>query len=132
MKRIFLLFTAVCSLTIVSCSEDDQDVVQNPYEVFAGTWQGTFSGDDHGTWTANINNQGEVSGTVHSEGYDITFTLSGTVNELGVLEAHYNYQSSGLMPGGNFNGTLTSNTGNGQWDSPNDAMNGTWEGTKNN
>ena len=55
-------------LITFSCSSNDDNDVQA--SKFQGTWIGTYSGDDdYGTWTANIDAEGKVTGTAVTSVY---------------------------------------------------------------
>jgi len=48
--------------SMVSRTQASNTFRSNLTALFAGNYQGNFSGDDTGTWTATINNNGEISG----------------------------------------------------------------------
>ncbi len=77
--------------------------------LLAGDYQGTFSGDDTGTWTATINSAGVLTGTVASNSI-------GTVNASGNINSSGQATMSGTVGSTVFSGTF-SNTG---------SVTGTW------
>jgi len=114
-----------------ACSSDDNTPVEqvNPYEKFKGTWVGTFSGGDTGSWTATIDETGKATGTVTSNSVaSVNFALIGNVTENGTINVSYSYSGQEV---GTMTGTLTETTGSGTWTSPLQDLDGTWTGAKN-
>ena len=71
-------------------------------EAFAGTYSGTFSGDDNGTWTAVVDSTGNVTGSgVSSAGGN--FLVSGNVTRGGAIS----FTSGTVTAGANFSGTIS-------------------------
>lgn len=94
MKNLFLFLT-VMTFTFQSCSSDDDsnDIDNEPQTAdnsqYAGTWSGTYDGDDTGTWSFVISEAGNfVSGRSHSNNgnvsnySNVTITASGQVYSL--------------------------------------------------
>jgi len=54
----------------------------NLIALFAGNYQGTFSGDDSGSWTVTINNNGNISGLRESVNFGIA-KIAGSVDSSG-------------------------------------------------
>ena len=52
-------------------------------DAFAGSYSGTFSGDDSGTWSASISSDGLVTGELHSTANGSTAVHLGMVDSLG-------------------------------------------------
>ena len=48
-QAVIIALLIVTAFSVVSCDSDDNTTV-NPYAQFQGNWNGTFSGDDEGTW----------------------------------------------------------------------------------
>jgi len=121
---LFSLFIA----TTYSCNSDDNSTIiqPNPFEKFKGNWQGTYTGDANGTWTATFNENGIAEGTLVSG--SSTFKLTAEVNENGIINAEY---KSGTTVVGTMTGTLTDKTGLGTWVNTIQNYTGTWQGTKN-
>lgn len=115
MKKI--LFFALLILASTSCKKSDN----NPFE---GTWSGTFTGNDNGTWTVYVNDNGTVSGSGRSTVANSTFTISGRINNAGNLLATFGTSSLD----GTFNGTMSGTQANGTWS--NGTYQGPWSGTK--
>jgi len=133
MKKHFLTICIFSTLAFgsVSCdSSDDNHVHQeNKLEKFKGTWVGTFSGGDTGSWTAIIDAAGKATGTVTSNSVaSVNFVLTGNVTENGTINVSYSYNGQEV---GTMTGTLTEKTGSGTWESPLQDLDGTWTGTKN-
>jgi len=115
MKKI--LFYAMLVLAISACKKSDS----NP---FKGTWSGTFTGNDSGTWTVSVNDNGTVTGTGTSVVAASAFTISGRINNAGNLLATFGTSSLD----GTFNGTMSGTTASGTWS--NGIYQGPWTGTK--
>ena len=115
MKKI--LFFAMLVLAISSCKKSEN----NP---FVGNWAGTFTGNDNGTWSVTVNDNGTVSGSGRSTVANSTFTISGRVNNAGSLLATFG--TSSLE--GTFNGSMSGTTASGTW--ANGNYQGPWTGRK--
>ncbi|VAW81067.1 hypothetical protein MNBD_GAMMA14-392 [hydrothermal vent metagenome] len=91
-------------------------------ELLAGNYQGTFAGDDTGTWTATINSAGTLTGTV-------TSNTIGSVNATGSISSSGQATMSGTVGTTVFSGAF-SNTGSvsGTWSDGVDS--GTFTGSK--
>lgn len=124
------IFSALALGTISCDANDDQHEHQeNKLEKFKGTWVGTFSGGDSGSWTATIDAAGKASGTVVSNSApSVNFVLTGNVTENGTIAISYSYNNQEV---GTMTGTLTEKTGSGTWASPIQDLEGNWTGTKN-
>jgi hypothetical protein len=109
---------------IISDIPDFPDVAS-----YAGTYIGTFTGDDWGTWTVTIDSQGNISGSYYSQQFYHTVSISGSVDSYGNLTM----ATGGTSTGADFVGTVDS-LGNvqGTWDNPYDDYSGTFSGSKNN
>ncbi|NCP58701.1 MAG: hypothetical protein GW839_00150 [Flavobacteriales bacterium] len=122
MKKQILLITIILGLMTLSCSKnDDQD------SEYQGTWTGTFSGiQDNGTWTANIDSNGKLTGTTNSTVLKISLSLNGNVSSSGVFIATAGSASNSAE----FNGKMSGTTGSGTWANTKAGINGTWSGNK--
>ena len=78
---------------------------------FAGTYSGTFSGEDAGTWSVTITQSGGVSGSGHSNGLGVSFSVTGQVTAQGALTM------GSVTAGANFYGTINPANGatSGSW-----------------
>ena len=81
---------------------------------FAGTYEGTFTGDDSGTFTVVVDTTGNITGTGESITFGI-FDISGTVDPSGNIELVAGNTSIGAI----FSGTIA----------PDGTVSGTWEST---
>lgn len=130
MKKVILaaiLFATASTFT--SCSSDDNSKeIVNTDSKFKGTWTGTYSGNDSGTFTALIDANGAFTGQASSSDAAVVFVIKGNVNDSGELDADFYSNDS---PVGEFNGTLTSNSGHGTWTNMIVNFMGTWQATKN-
>ncbi|WP_066435864.1 hypothetical protein [Chryseobacterium sp. CCH4-E10] len=120
MKKIFLLvFTA---FLFIGCK--DEDTIYD----FIGTWAGTYSGTEKGSWNIVVASDGKVTGTLDSEQTTENYYISGTLTESGELNA-----TIGSPEDGEFKGTLTRDKkGSGTWvnELPTPTRSGTWTGEK--
>ena len=121
MKKLLFLSFVLCTIFITSCSKDDEKA-----SPFQGSWSGTYTGPDTGTWTANINAEGVIAGSVDSDLLNFPLPLQGVVNDQGEFTSTVGTAQLGLT----FTGQLTSNTGQGTWESTDASSSGTWTGTK--
>ena len=126
MKKTLIAFVLSAGFWAVSCSSDDNNPAVNPYEKFQGTWTGTFSGEDEGTWTANIDDTGKATGKIESNTMTFPFDLEGQISENGEINMEY---TSGTSAGGTMTGTMTETSASGIWSGF--GLQGTWEGAKN-
>jgi len=107
--KLFLVLIAV-TLIFQACSSDDVNDPITEISQYAGTWSGTYNGDDNGTWTITFSADGLfVSGSGYSNVADVTFkTTSATVTADGGITSRAE------------NGTVGTAQVNG------DTVNGTW------
>ena len=122
MKKQILLITIILGLMTLSCSKnDDQD------SEYQGTWTGTYTGtQDNGTWTANIDSNGKVTGTTSSNVFNGTLQLNGNISSNGAFRATAGSASNGAE----FTGQMTDTSGSGTWAKTTSGINGTWSGNK--
>lgn len=92
--------------------------------VFAGQWEGAYTGDDTGTFSVNISATGQISGTGYSNNWYENFSLSGTVNSDG------SFNAGNTSTGATFTGTITGNNLMGNWNNPTTDESGTFVGQK--
>jgi hypothetical protein len=92
---------------------------------FAGTWSGSYAGDETGTWNCTITPSGTVSGVTHTPEGD--YTLSGTVTREGDMTA----TAGDVTTGATFEGQMkTGGTVHGTWVNPWYRMDGTFTGNR--
>lgn len=84
-----------------------------PVDSYAGTYGGTFSGDDDGNFQAVILQDGTATSTGHSNKYGATFTATGKVNNAGFVSL------GSTSTGAEFSGTI----------SREGVLTGTWKNT---
>ena len=113
---------------LVGCTQEEDPVVEDPKSAYMGTWEGTFSGDDSGTWTMLVDQEGAFSGTVYASGGQNPYPLTGTVDDTGAMEAYIDINGSIL----DFDGQVAPDkvTASGTWGNPALKLTGTWEGSK--
>ncbi len=123
MKNLLLMLTVV-TLTFYSCTNDDDDDIPviSPY---AGTWSGTYDGDDSGTWITVISDSGKlVKGSSYSNNAQQTFG-----------QAAQTITADGVGKGTSSNGTwsdsqFTGNNVTGTWYNPTNNLRGTHTGIR--
>ena len=119
--KISLLFIV---LFTVGCSKDDEDT--GDLELYVGSWSGTFSGSDSGTFLVTIYIDGEVSGTAFSNNLKQNIPLNGEIDESGNFDAVLGVSDSGAS----FTGKFTETKASGTWKNPPLNFSGTWNGVK--
>ena len=125
-KSILLAFTFLTLFFLNSCSNNDDNNSNSAFP-YQGNWSGTFTGtQDNGSWTANVNSLGVVTGTAISAVFSETYQLNGTVSNTGVFTATLGTSSVG----GQFNGQINGTNVSGTWINTSANMNGNWTGTK--
>ena len=112
-------------LIVSSCSNDEEaDTIDSK---LVGSWSGTYSGDDRGVWTVNVNASGQVTGTATSTFTTDSAAISGSVSSNGTLSA-----TLGNSENREFVGLLEEdNTASGTWVDTQRDQSGTWAGQKN-
>ncbi len=118
---IAIMFIAV-GTSLYSCNNDDDDPVASPY---AGTWSGTYDGDDTGTWILVISDGGTlVKGSGYSNSSQQTVgSASFYVTADGVGKG---VDSSGILSFSQFTGNKVTGT----WRFPNRSASGTLTGSR--
>ena len=125
MKKQILLITIILAMITLSCSSNDDN--DNPTSEFQGIWTGTYSGEaDSGTWTANIDSNGEVTGNTNSSVFNVSLQLNGNISSNGAFTATAGSASNGAE----FNGQMTGTNGSGTWTNTNAGFSGNWSGSK--
>lgn len=124
MKINLLIFIALFTFAFSSCKDDTTTTTPTPTDTFPydGNWTGDYIGDDQGTVTITIDNDGKLSGSAYSNNAMSTFALTGTVGTDGKLDA------TSASTGATFAGTLTPTSGTGTW--TNNTIGGSWSATK--
>ena len=127
-KTLTLLFFVTLSslyVTTTSCSKDDDKDAIEVDEAIVGAWQGTYSGDDSGTFQMTINAQGKISGSATSTNTGETFTLTGSVKN-----SDGGFSAGSTSNGATFTGTVAGTSMNGTWESSQYGTSGTFTGSK--
>ena len=109
--------------SMVSRTQASNVFRSNLTALFSGDYQGNFSGDDTGTWTATINNNGDISGLRKS-------TIFGDAGISGGVDSSGQSTIKGNIDTVVFSGTFTRN-GNvsGSW-LDDDGSSGTYSGQR--
>jgi len=120
-------------LIFSGCGGDDDDSAESNIDLsqYSGTWIGTFSGTDTGTWEVVIDSQGNATGTGFSNDLNQTYNIYGKANQNNVLEFEASFDGGGTI-GSKFTGTFSdTNTCSGTWTNENySSEHGTFEGSK--
>lgn len=122
MKHITKLFALLLIVFSMACSNDDDDMKV----VYAGSWAGTFAGDDSGTFEVTISENGKVTGDAFSNNLQQNLPLNGQIDSSGDLRAVLGSAENGASFTGKFSNTSASGT----WNNPSFQGSGTWSGTK--
>lgn len=102
-KYLFILILPL----LFYCSDDQDDPNLNS-SIFSGLWSGVFEGDDNGTWTFSVYESGNLNGTFTSKDDNIIYTLEGSVDNTGIVEANIILNSIVGSISGNLNDSLSS------------------------
>jgi len=128
MKK-FLSLLMVC-FVLVACSKDDGDDDQELMAQYLGPWQGTYAGDDSGTWMITIFEDGTVTGSAFSSTSLTNLDITGQVNP----DGNINLTAGTVSNNATFTGSLnaTNGTASGTWQNATSTppSQGTWVGTK--
>ena len=79
--------------------------------VFKGFWSGGFTGNDLGTWTLTVQNNGTMEGSFTSKDFNEIYSLSGFVDENGVIQASLALENTV----GSFDGNLNNGEASGSY-----------------
>lgn len=123
MKNTIKILVVLLTLINLGCSSDGDEVVEID---FYGNWFGTFDGDDSGTFSVFIHEDGSVTGDALSNELQRTTSLTGNIDSSGNFEAVLGSADSGAS----FKGRFTENSASGTWDNPEFQSSGTWTGSK--
>lgn len=124
MKKLFLLLTVI-TFTFQSCSSSDDAVEE--ISPFAGTWVGTYDGDDTGRWVLVVSNSGIVTRSS---------TFSNNINATSPGTTGHKIPDSGAVTTTQPNGSvstiqITGDTLTGTWINPKQGnISGTLSGSR--
>jgi hypothetical protein len=132
MRNSTKLIMGMLALTLgaTSCSTSDDDV--KPIDeinahLYMGSWNGTFSGDDDGTWTIEADSIGVFTGVLTSNQSGSDYDIQGSVDASGTFTAIILVNADTI----DFTGQgKDGNSASGTWKNPGLFVEGTWEGTK--
>ncbi|WP_318309221.1 hypothetical protein [Flagellimonas crocea] len=124
MKHFKIIYVILALVVGVSCSNNDEGDAQQV--IFAGNWSGTYVGDDSGTWTASIDDEGTVQGEALSNDSDQPLPLEGRIDSSGDFRATL----GSVQFGATFEGVFTQENASGTWENETYEISGTWTGTK--
>jgi hypothetical protein len=124
------LFIFVSALFMASCQEDEPAADPQPVDTsnpYMGDWEGTFEGDDNGTWNIVVDKEGDFTGQLFSENAQSNHPMNGSFAEDGTLTATIDVDGVII----DFTGKGTNgNTASGTWSNPAFMISGTWSGNK--
>lgn len=127
-KMLALLMTSIVGVT-TSC-KDEASTTPTPQitnHAYMGTWQGTFSGDDSGTWDMVADKDGKFMGEMYSENSKQSYPLTGSIDNNGKFDALIIVSGDTI----NFDGQGSGGTSaSGTWENPSYMISGTWVGAK--
>lgn len=118
------LLGVLTSSPVVSAEDALSHVSGSILNLYAGSYTGTFAGDDSGTWSATIDSDGVITGTFTGTS---SGTLSGSIDTSGSM---FFSTSGNTSEGTVFSGTIDISTGSaaGTWSDDEDS--GTYAGNK--
>ncbi|RDY60165.1 hypothetical protein [Flagellimonas nanhaiensis] len=122
MKNMIKILMLSIVFVTLGCSSDGDEA---PEIDFYGNWFGTFDGDDSGTFSVFIHEDGSVTGDAVSNNLQQTLPLNGQINDSGNLNAVLGSAENGAT----FTGRFTETTSSGTWNNPSNGS-GTWTGSK--
>lgn len=130
MKKLnsLVLIALLCVGTFISSCKKDDDEPAKTENAYKGSWEGTFTGDDAGTWTATISGSGAITGSVKSNNLPGTsFPVSGSVSSAGKFEAVTIIMGDSVVFTGDGSG---GSVAAGLWENANAGLVGIWSGEK--
>lgn len=104
--------------------DDNAEATGDGAAQFAGSWSGTYGGEENGTWSCSVDAAGSIRGT--TQGPEGSFTLVGTVSGGGDFAA----TAGDVTTGASFSGRMTTTTVSGTWRNPYYDLQGTFAGNK--
>jgi hypothetical protein len=99
-NRIFLRFKDAGGVTRGSTSVAVR--TETDLQAFVGTYSGTFSGDDSGTWTVIVDSAGNLTGSGAASAAG-NFQISGNVTRSGAIS----FTAGTVTAGASFSGTIS-------------------------
>ena len=99
MKKLLLLL--LCVPLLFSCREkkdNEKEKSKINFSEISGEWEGTYTGDDRGTFKGQISNNGSISGNT-----SLGYIIDGIVNEDGDIKMSFGEVSSGTIFEGYYN-----------------------------
>ena len=85
---------------------------------------GTFSGNDSGTWNAEIFSNGNINAELFSSIYNNSFSANGVVDNSGNVNLTFGSTSTGAV----FTGQFSNSSASGTWTNESLSYYGTWSG----
>jgi hypothetical protein len=117
-------FIGIAALTVLTAA-----CAGAPYQngaSLAGTYAGTYGGNDNGSLVLDVHETGSVNLTAQSAFWHTTFTGNGTVGD----DAHVSGTGAGGLVSITFVGTVGHGIASGSWTASNGST-GTWSTTRN-
>ncbi|TXJ95864.1 hypothetical protein [Flagellimonas pelagia] len=124
MKRFAKYTVFLMALIVLSCSKDGDS--SDDIDLYAGQWMGNVTGDDGGTVSFFIYEDGSATGDFFTNGTQTPIQMDGTVDSSGSFSATF----STTEINGSLSGKLSETSGNGTWSITSNQTKGTWSVTK--
>jgi len=124
MKQFVKCAMFLLALVALSCSKGDDNT--DDIDLYTGQWMGNVTGDDGGTLSFFIYENGSVTGDFFTNGTQTPISTSGNVNTTGSLSITFSTNEIK----GSISGKLTETSGNGTWTITSNQTEGTWTATK--
>ncbi|MFT4541406.1 MAG: hypothetical protein ACI835_003867 [Planctomycetota bacterium] len=123
---VLTFITSAGERALVSASSAQNHLQTTILGAFAGSYSGTFNGDDSGTFALGIDASGVITGTGDSND-EGSFAISGTADASGATDLLGGSVSTGATFGGevHLDGTIS-----GTWENAFFGDNGNWSGSK--
>ena len=122
--------TAAGERTLVSASQAREHMRNTLIALYSGSYQGTFSGGDTGTWEIVVNSAGYINGSLFSNEDSTYYSVNGTIDSSG----DFGMVAGTTTSGATFRGTTDFLTGNisGTWVNSYWGISGSFSGSRGN
>jgi|GEM_PF-4780299 hypothetical protein len=124
MKQFVKYGVFLMVLITFSCSKDGES--SDDIDLYAGQWMGNVTGEDSGTVSFFIYEDGSATGDFFTNGTQTPIYFDGSVDSSGSFSASF----STTEINGSLSGKLSETSGNGNWTLTSNQTKGTWSVTK--
>lgn len=115
MKKLLILLLFIP--LVFACSDEPFEIIENQVNEFEGLWSGLIEGDNSGTWTFSVDNDGNIEGSMTSYEFNEMYAVTGSVSEDGFLQSNVTLiETSRISDVGTFVGNLSSGQFSGTFD----------------